>query len=97
MAGLPFVKPLRGEIWELRPLRDRVLFAAWVDGSFVLLHHFRKDTNKTPIREIEQAERNLADLKKRSNEKKIMTVGVLSFAKPRMGITKTRSNISGRP
>lgn len=69
LAGLPYVKPLRGEIWELRPLRDRILFAAWVDGSFVLLHHFMKDTNKTPIREIEQAERNLADLKKRRNAK----------------------------
>jgi phage-related protein len=65
-AGLPYIKQIRGEIWELRPLSDRILFAAWVDNSIILLHHFRKSTNKTPIREIEQAERNLNDLKKRS-------------------------------
>jgi len=27
----------------------------------VLLHHFIKKTQKTPLREIEQAKRNLAD------------------------------------
>ena len=31
---------LEGEIWELRPLRDRILFAGWLDDSFVLLHSF---------------------------------------------------------
>lgn len=65
-AGLPYVKPIRGEIWELRPLRDRILFAAVLGKDIVLLHHFRKETNKTPLREIEQAERNLKDLKNRS-------------------------------
>ncbi len=25
-AGEPYVKHLDGEIWELRPLRDRILF-----------------------------------------------------------------------
>lgn len=44
---------------------------AWIDGSFVLLHHFMKKTQKTPKREIEQAKRELADLKERGfdNEK----------------------------
>ncbi len=28
-AGEPYVKHLTGDIWELRPLRDRILFAAW--------------------------------------------------------------------
>ena len=53
------------EIWELRPLRNRILFVAWVDGSFVLLHHFVKKTQKTPRREIEKAKRELKDLKER--------------------------------
>ena len=39
-AGEPFVKHLEGEIWELRPLRDRILFAVWINDSFVLLSHF---------------------------------------------------------
>mgnify|MGYP000593466365 FL=1 len=50
---------------ELRPLRNRILFVAWYDGSFVLLHHFIKKTQKTPAREIQQAKRELADLKER--------------------------------
>lgn len=61
-AGQPYVKHLDGEIWELRPLRDRVLFVAWHNGSYVLLHTFMKKTQKTPPREIEQAKRELADL-----------------------------------
>ena len=64
-AGEPYMKYLEDEIWELRPLRDRVLFVAWVDGSFVLLHHFVKKTQKTPRREIEKAKRELKDVKEK--------------------------------
>ena len=55
------MKHLDGEIWELRPLRDRIFFAAWIDNAFVILHHFIKKTQKTPLEDI-----NLA--KKRRNE-----------------------------
>ena len=64
-AGEPYMKHLDGEIWELRPLRDRILFVGWVDGCYVLLHHFMKKTQKTPAREIEKAKRELADLLER--------------------------------
>ncbi len=63
--GQPYVKHLDAEIWELRPLRDRILFVAYVDGSYVLLHHFVKKTQKTPRREIEKAKRELADFMER--------------------------------
>lgn len=58
----PYIKHLEGEIWEIRPLRDRILFVVWHNGSFVLLHHFMKKTQKTPVKEIEKAKRELADL-----------------------------------
>ncbi len=61
-AGEPYIKHLDGEIWELRPLRNRILFVGWVNGDYVLLHHFIKKTQKTPKREIEKAKRELADL-----------------------------------
>lgn len=64
----PHIKHLDGEIWELRPLRDRILFVAWHNGSFVLLHQFMKKTQKTPAREIEKAKRELADLIERGVE-----------------------------
>lgn len=65
-AGEPYIKHLGGEIWELRPLRDRILFVAWHEGSYILLHSFQKKTQKTPLREIRKAKRELADLKERS-------------------------------
>lgn len=58
-AGEPYMKHLEGEIWELRPISDRLLFFELHDGSFVLLHHFVKKTQKTPKREIEQAKRSM--------------------------------------
>lgn len=61
----PYIKHLGGELWELRPLRDRIFFVAWYNGSFVLLHQFIKKTQKTPEREIEKAKRELADLMER--------------------------------
>ena len=66
--GEPFIKHLRGDIWELRPLRNRILFATWIDGGFILLHVFEKKTKKTPPSEIKQAERNLIDFTERSKE-----------------------------
>lgn len=66
--GEPYIKHLDGEIWELRPMRDRILFVAWHEGGFVLLHQFMKKTQKTPAREIEQAKRELADLIERKVE-----------------------------
>lgn len=65
-VGEPYIKHLDGEIWELRPLRERVLFATWIGGGFILLHHFMKKTQKTPRREIEQAKKELADFIERS-------------------------------
>lgn len=60
-ASEPYVKHIEDDIWELRPLDDRIFFFYFRDNTFVLLHHFLKKTKKTPRREIEQAKRNLAD------------------------------------
>ena len=67
MAGEPYIKHLSGDIWELRPLRDRILFAAWNGYGFVLLHQFMKQTQKTPPKEIERAKNNLEDYRERGN------------------------------
>ena len=67
-VGEPYVKHLDGEIWELRPIRDRILFAAWFKRGFILLHSFMKTTQKTPQREIDKAKRELADIIERGIE-----------------------------
>ena len=61
-AGLPATRHLDGDIWELRPLNDRILLAYWKDNKFILLHHFVKKSKKTPRKEIEQAKLNLSDV-----------------------------------
>lgn len=65
-VGEPVTKHLDGEIWELRPLQNRLLYAYHKDNKFVILHHFVKKTRKTPKREIEQAKRNLQDYLERN-------------------------------
>ena len=66
-AGEPFIKKVddKENIWELRPLGNRIFFVAWIENTFVLLHAFRKKTQKTPQRQIDQAKRELKDLKER--------------------------------
>ena len=65
--GEPFTKHLEGEIWELRPLKHRFLYAYYNEQRFLILHHFIKKTRKTPRRELERALKNLKDYKERNN------------------------------
>lgn len=53
--GENITKHLDEDIWELRPGDNRVLYFYHKGNTFVLLHQFRKKTQKTPPREIEKA------------------------------------------
>ncbi len=66
-AGLPYVRHLDGDIWELRPQPERVLFFQCLNNKFVLLHHFRKKSQKTPKREIDCAKRRAKDYLERND------------------------------
>ena len=70
IIGEPYIKHLEDEIWELRPLRDRIIFANCDINEFILLSHFVKKTQKTPRKEIERAKKILMEFKERgdSNE-----------------------------
>ena len=48
-------KHIDDDIWELRPGNNRVLYFYFKNDTFVLLHQFRKKTQKTPKREIDKA------------------------------------------
>jgi len=63
--NMPHARYLDGEIWELRPSSDRILFASFIGNQFILLHCFEKKTQKTPRREIEKAKRELAEMRER--------------------------------
>lgn len=64
--GEPVTKHLDGVIWELRPLKNRILYAYYKNDTFILLHHFVKKTNKTPRKEIKKAKINLKDFIERN-------------------------------
>lgn len=48
-------KHIEDGIWELRPGNNRVFYFFFEKDTFVLLHHFRKKSQKTPKREIDRA------------------------------------------
>ena len=66
--GNPIVKHIEGNLWELRPLKNRIFFFYWKDNKFVLVHHFIKRTQKTPKKEIEKALSNIKDWLERKGE-----------------------------
>ncbi|MDR0979206.1 MAG: type II toxin-antitoxin system RelE/ParE family toxin [Lachnospiraceae bacterium] len=69
--GEPMIKHIDGDIWELRSIRDRILFAYYKDNKFILLHIFMKDTQKTPKSELDIAKNNFKDYIERKNENEI--------------------------
>ena len=48
-------KHIDDNIWELRPGNNRIFYFYVENNTFVLLHVFRKKTQKTPKREIAKA------------------------------------------
>ncbi len=66
--GAPAVKHLEGKVWELRTrgqAEHRVLYVAVSGQRLIMLHAFMKKTQRTPRREIETAQRRLADCEQR--------------------------------
>lgn len=65
-AGEKHTKYIEDDIWELRPLSERIFFFYWKDNIFIILHHFHQKTQKTPKKEIEREKRNKLDFIDRS-------------------------------
>lgn len=59
--GKPIVKHIDGNMWELRPLANRIFFFYWKDNKFVMVHHYIKKSQKSPKKELEQARKNIKD------------------------------------
>lgn len=62
-------KHLESEIWELRPGNNRIFFFYYDHGTYVLLHHYLKKTQKTPAREISRAKAEMNDYISRREKK----------------------------
>jgi phage-related protein len=68
--GMPHARPLTGhdKLWELRAGPNRLLYFAHIGRRFVILHGFRKKSQRTPIREIATAERRMANYLEREHD-----------------------------
>lgn len=55
-----YSKHIGGKLWELRPGNNRI-FYFFNGDTIVLLHMFKKKTQKTPKVEIEKAEREISN------------------------------------
>jgi phage-related protein len=56
-VGKPYVAPLEDKLYEIRIEQDtniyRILYFAYTDKRFILLHGFQKKTQKTPKKELD--------------------------------------------
>lgn len=59
--GDPIVKHIEGDLWELRPLSNRIFFFYWKDNKFIMVHHYIKKSKKTPKKELDKAINNMND------------------------------------
>lgn len=64
-------KHLDDGIWELRPGNNRVFYFFYQNDTYVLLHQFRKKSQKTPKREIEKAKAERNDYLRRKETVKL--------------------------
>lgn len=62
LLGMPHAKHIEGKLWELRPGAHRYFYFAYVGRRFVILHAYRKQSQKTPPRELAIAQRRLAEI-----------------------------------
>jgi phage-related protein len=59
---MPHAKPVQGKLWELRPGGIRLFYFAYIHQQFVILHGFRKQSMKAPVKEINIALRRMQEL-----------------------------------
>jgi phage-related protein len=60
--GMPHARPIEGKLWELRPGSNRLFYFLCTSREFVILHGFKKQTMRTPDREIEIARHRMLEL-----------------------------------
>ena len=60
--SMPHAKQIKGKLWELRPGGVRLFYFAYIEEQFVILHAYKKQSQKAPKREIEIAIRRMQEL-----------------------------------
>ena len=53
--NMPHARHIQGKLWELRPGANRLFYFIYIDDQIILLHGYRKRSQKAPAREIATA------------------------------------------
>ena len=62
------LKHIDGNLWEPRPLANRIFFFYWKDDKFVLVHHYIKKSQKAPKKELDIARKKIKDYLERNDK-----------------------------
>jgi len=62
---MPDARHIEDALWELRADASRLFYFLHVGRRFIILHGYRKKTDKAPLREIATAERRMRDFLER--------------------------------
>lgn len=63
-APLVSMRHIEGRLWELRISRTRIFYVVVLENAMVLLHAYKKQSQKAPRTEISTAHRRMADVMK---------------------------------
>lgn len=60
--GMPHARMVKGKLWELRPGNLRIFYFMVIDKKFVILHGYRKQSQKAPRQEVNIAMKRMKEL-----------------------------------
>lgn len=60
--NMPHARHIQGKLWELRPGANRLFYFMYIDDQIVLLHGYRKRSQKAPVKEIATALRYMKNI-----------------------------------
>ena len=66
--GMPHARPVEGKLWELRAGAGRLFYFLYTGRRAILLHGFRKKSQRAPQREIATALRRMVDFQSREGD-----------------------------
>lgn len=60
--GMPHARMIKGKLWELRPGNFRFFYFTVIEQRFVILHGYRKQSQKAPRQEVDIAMKRMKEM-----------------------------------
>jgi phage-related protein len=59
---MPHARRIKGKLWELQPGNMRFFYFIYIEQRFVILHRYRKQSQKAPQQEVDLAMKRMKEL-----------------------------------